>query len=456
MCFAQDVSPDLQKEFDQYSKTAKSLVKNIQSTQDFQSFNASNYTNNPEALKNPTQEQYYNNPNAMANDSNSQFNNSDQAQSTTQLYLSKPEINPNTQNNQKLKAIIANAGAISNGNSSDSLACVTKPTQSHTDPVEKTCTSAVSQQITCTDNPVISFVGQKMQINWANSCSNNIIDSCTLVSQRCTEPQEQRQIEDHKVNLTCWQYRYIYQCGSQSKNTCSSMQNCSVVSSKCIENNGKFCTKRKYIYSCPTKKCDSNQIICGSPGFCTNGKCYVPDRTAHQGTITDFAKPISKLGAIAQAGKDVSSQDPNKAKNNIRVETGTVMSCNRTGTYNHCTHPVSTQEKQLYQAKKDHKVIVVGNYCSSKVLGACLAWTEKSCVFESQFAMLVQKYGKPQIGMNFGTSKNPDCRGFTVAEFQHLDFNQIDFSSLYSNLVNSTKIPSKQEIINKVTGDVRS
>jgi len=311
ICFADGISPDMQRQYDAYQAQAKSMTKQISSRADFQSFNIGNYTNDPSAINNPQQQKYYANPNAIKADSQREFVNNDTAKYTEKAYLNEPAIDDQSVTNTKLTKVIANSQVITNA----------------------------------------------------------------------------------------------------------------------------------------------------SPGFCTDGKCFVPDRSKTQGSTTDFAKPVTQLAAVAAAGKDVSSQgytNPDEAKHKIRVEKGEIMSCKISRTFNHCTHPSSVEEKKLAKAKSKNEVIIVGKYCSSHVLNFCLGWTEKSCVFDSDFAKVVQKNGKPQIGLNFGTAKNPNCRGFTIEEFQRLNFDKMDFSELYSDVINSMNMPDKKDIIDKAKQRMRS
>lgn len=455
VCFAGNISPKMQQEFDAYESTAKSMTSDISSRSGFQNFNIGDYTNDPSAINNPSQKKYYDNEGAIKGDAERQFEDTKSAKDTEKVYLNEPSINSKSVTNTKLAQVIANSQSITNGQSAGGLECVTQPQQCHENTQTKTCTRSTTKNITCTTNPIISYTGTVhpiMHINWTNTCPTSVTNQCNLISQECSEPGETRSVEGHNVTLDCWQNRSVYQCGSNSIDTCGNVDNCSVISSKCTQSNGKVCMQRQYEYSCSSKTCDSSKILCGSPGFCTDGKCFVPDRKEHEGSSTDFAEPVAKLAAVAAAGKDI----PQKGPLDIHIEPGTVMGCKISRLYNHCTHPSSLTEKKLAKAKQKKEVIVVGKYCSSHILGFCLAWEENSCVFDSEFAKVVQQYGKPQIHMNFGSAKNPNCVGFTVDQFQKLNFDKMDFSELYSDVINATNIPSKAEIIKKAQDRIDS
>jgi len=52
-------------------------------------------------------------------------------------------------------------------------------------------------------------------------------------------------------------------------------------------------------------------------------------------------------------------------------------------------------------------------------------------------ARIIQEQGRTQLGIGWGGSRNPDCRGFTPAELQQIDFAQIDFSEFYNDALNN-------------------
>ncbi len=70
-------------------------------------------------------------------------------------------------------------------------------------------------------------------------------------------------------------------------------------------------------------------------------------------------------------------------------------------------------------------------------------------------ATLVQKGGRAQLGMDFGTVDAPNCRGFTPEEFQSIDFSKIDLTEYYDELKSRAQSDIEDEITNVIT-DVAS
>ncbi len=300
----------------------------------------------------------------------------------------------------------------------------------------------------------------KTIVNWINSCGKEITN-CPRVKKQCIEGAATKTIDGHDVHLDCWKYADVYECGDKSEDTCSAMHSCDVISSKCTLQIGEFCILQDYKMECTTKSCDSKEIKCGEPGFCTDGKCFSPDRADGQISNEGFAKTVAGFAAIADAADDVKKQDytdEDEAKKKIRIEIGKGVSCSQdsiASLYDCCQmkksiiNQCSEDDRKLFEARKKGVAAKVGRYCSNKVLGICLEHKEGWCVFDSKLARIVQQQGKPLIGLNLGTGKHPNCEGFTLEQFESVPFGRIDFSEFMQDLIDKTKFPDKQDIINQ-------
>jgi len=79
----------------------------------------------------------------------------------------------------------------------------------------------------------------------------------------------------------------------------------------------------------------------------------------------------------------------------------------------------------------------VGSRCIKKILGTCVQKAKVYCCFNSKLARIIHEQGRPQLSTdlrNWGSAKNPNCRGFTPEEFQALDFSQMDLSEYYADI----------------------
>ena len=92
------------------------------------------------------------------------------------------------------------------------------------------------------------------------------------------------------------------------------------------------------------------------------------------------------------------------------------------------------KESELYLSKLrswgklDGRCHYIGSYCDKKILDVCVQKKKTFCCFSSGLARIIQEQGREQLGIDWGTPTEPNCRGFTPEEFQKIDWNKIDFS----------------------------
>jgi len=91
-----------------------------------------------------------------------------------------------------------------------------------------------------------------------------------------------------------------------------------------------------------------------------------------------------------------------------------------------------------YRKETMDKSHYVGEYCSKYLkLGfakICVQKKKTYCVFNSKLARIIHEQGRPQIGIEWGGAKAPNCKGFTPEEFQKIDFSKLDLSEFYGDL----------------------
>ncbi|HEE9761710.1 TPA: conjugal transfer protein TraN [Pseudomonas putida] len=104
------------------------------------------------------------------------------------------------------------------------------------------------------------------------------------------------------------------------------------------------------------------------------------------------------------------------------------------------------EEQQLGMHRGANLCHFVGSYCSKKVFGACVETTEAYCCYNSILAKIINEQGKPQIGKGWGTPESPSCGGFTVEEFQQIDFSALDLSEFVDDIMNATVLPEVEDI----------
>ncbi|KDO03254.1 MULTISPECIES: conjugal transfer protein TraN [spotted fever group] len=101
----------------------------------------------------------------------------------------------------------------------------------------------------------------------------------------------------------------------------------------------------------------------------------------------------------------------------------------------------SLGEKALALKRGKGQCHFVGTYCSKrdKVFKKCLTKKSTYCCFNSKLARVFQEQGRNQLGISFGSSKYPNCRGFTVDELQRIDSLKFDLEELFADLLFDAK-----------------
>ena len=249
----------------------------------------------------------------------------------------------------------------------------------------------------------------------------------------------------------------------QTINTCKNIpSNCSFQSSKCLNfSNENICNYAQNIYNCATTTTTSTaKVTCGSNTYCINGQC---DK-AEEDSKNDFAKSISYLSALNEAGKD-----NNGSADNLKIFSGKTESCEKeTAGYNNCCRDdgwgqdymgAQCKEDDIRLAKLQSKKLChyVGSYCSKKIplIGKCLKTKKTYCCFNSKISRVISEQGRAQLGIGWGEAKSPDCRGLTPQEMEHLQFDKMDMGEISSDIAGSTTIPDAKYLEEKARQSMR-
>lgn len=96
--------------------------------------------------------------------------------------------------------------------------------------------------------------------------------------------------------------------------------------------------------------------------------------------------------------------------------------------------------EQILAMKRDNRLChSLGSYCSKrlKIIRTCVETTQSYCCFNSRLSRILNEQGRAQLGRGWGSAKRPDCRGFTLAQLQSLDFARMDLSEFYAEIAPS-------------------
>ncbi|MFA6396059.1 MAG: conjugal transfer protein TraN [Sulfurimonas sp.] len=255
---------------------------------------------------------------------------------------------------------------------------------------------------------------------------------------------------------------------------------------KCMSNVRHDCATQYTYNGLPIMQCEAIPICISGVYNPVNDQCYLGDLSCPLGDFQCITSSDNKNYCSPFACSDAASalqiEDPNTVGANDKqaggatdssgnclgnlyifngndkrcrpagLQTGGSNCCQKTSTWlglGNC----SQDEKHLSTLRQfgdlDGQCTAVGEYCSSKVLGQCVQKKKTYCCFGSPLARVIQEGGRPQLGLSWGTPESPDCRGFTPAEFQKIDFSKVDFSDWIKNDV----VPNVQ---NNAVGNIQN
>ncbi|HIF9078230.1 TPA: type-F conjugative transfer system mating-pair stabilization protein TraN [Photobacterium damselae] len=308
------------------------------------------------------------------------------------------------------------------------------------------------------------FTQKTVQMGWRDNCKG-IPNQCSQKQEVCVEGAGTRYINGVPVYLDCWKKKRTYQC--QYPNTCTPLLGKAVTGAPLtcqIENKGcktqvlGVCVENSVNLACEERQCEQTNLVCGETMFCLNGDCYFEEQKQNG----NFSEAASALAALGEAAASLNAD-------NLRIFTGKPAFCDKKpiGLSDCCADSgwgndigltqCSAEEKGLASAKEKKLTIELGEYCAEKVLGVCIRKKKSYCQFDSKMTRIIQEQGKKQLGLGFGSKKEPDCQGFTPEQLQQVDFSKIDMSEFYGDLEANMELPNMQEIqdrINDKYGDL--
>lgn len=266
---------------------------------------------------------------------------------------------------------------------------------------------------------------------------------CRVHGTSCLEGPERRTINGAPVYRACWRYEDTYLCSGDEQReepACRELRDrqCEQTNSTCVEYDASNrCRRFRQDFRCPQGSGgDGGTTVCGEDLYCPGGDCSVADRQTADTPLQDMTQAASWLAAAQNASDDF---DPD----NFTMFKGNPMRCAKTdfGFSNCCKdsgwgndigfHQCSQEEEQLGFAREAGRAHYVGSHES----GGPIDEREYStyCVFSSKLSRIIQQQGRGQLGMGWGSSRNPECRALSTEEVGRLDWSQMDLSEFYAD-----------------------
>ncbi|WP_179506813.1 MULTISPECIES: conjugal transfer protein TraN [unclassified Sphingomonas] len=298
------------------------------------------------------------------------------------------------------------------------------------------------------------------------ACQSATSDAtCTLASEVCTAPGETRVINGLSVTRSCWEWQRTYQCqGVAPANDCGALEaraDCTFSHDECLsfDPDGVTCNVHDRWYQCAIPGAGTpapSAYVCAGDLYCIDGECTQVTREAS----TEFKDAMVAMNVLGELRDGF---DPDR----LKIFSGEHLRCTRKifGLSNCCsgkgvpllTPFVCGREDREVDKRDDAGLChYVGTYCSARVLGVCVTRKQSYCCYGSKLVRILNEQGKAQLGMQWGTPKEPDCEGFLVAQFQQLDLSRMDFREVYAEFTDAAKLPSEIDLSIQIQQKIES
>ena len=279
--------------------------------------------------------------------------------------------------------------------------------------------------------------------------------TCSLSTETCSAPNETRDINGLSVTRACWQWDRTYQCqGVAPANDCSALDarpECTFSHDECLsyDADGTTCNVYDRWYQCVAADSGTPPppaYVCAGDLYCIDGECTSVEREAS----AEFKDAMVAMNVMGELRDEF---DPDQ----LKIFSGENLKCTKKlfGLSNCCSGkgvPLLTpwlcnsQDRDVDRKDDAGLCHYVGTYCSDKILGVCVTKKQSYCCYGSKLVRILNEQGKAQLGIQWGTPKEPDCEGFLIEQFQMLDLSQMDFSEVYAEFVDAASLPDEIEM----------
>ena len=288
-------------------------------------------------------------------------------------------------------------------------------------------------------------------------------DACTIASRECNEDT----CKDLDCGTLCGCFSYLdtYACYRITEDTCGKGPEegvCTQTAYGCIEENDDWCTKYRVSYHCDAR-CNKGHwevVSCDTDVYCAGEFCFPQEESPAD------SEGFAKAATYTEVIKKTALEDPKtpkifegKSYKCKKILGGVAANCcNFSGILEGWLIGCSEEEHELAEKHKEGKCHYVGSWCCAKALFVCLAKCKRYCCFHSKLARIIHEQGRGQLGDDFaegchlipdeenpgyfmsskecwGSPEDPICQGFKPEDLERINFEQIDFSEYYSDIV---------------------
>jgi len=326
-------------------------------------------------------------------------------------------------------------------------------------------------------NPARKYKDEVVTITheeWASTCgtleSHAQKGVCRLVSKSCPRGAETRDIVAsvagngkptiRSVTRPCWQYKMTYHCSYPTKDTCSSLRKsgCEQVKSQCLKKIGDMCVQWRQEFRCYQEPQKEEVLKVSQKEMKLEGAKSHAQATPNN----EMNDAISKLQVFQEMQKELKTAGEGMPQ----VFKGCSLACTKAfAGFNNCCKDrgwgqsisgCNADEKKLAQEREKKRCVGIGEYCSKKVAGVCVQKKHRYCCFPSKLSRVFHEQGRRQLGIGWGSPKNPQCRGFETDELSRLDFSKLDLQEVYDEIAARMKNKTTSIVKRNLSTNIKS
>ena len=287
-----------------------------------------------------------------------------------------------------------------------------------------------------------------------NNCDYKKINptECKLSKIYCIDNTNPRVFFGLEMHKSCWNFQKEYECieTQRYENDCASMdlKNCVLEKKQYLDDTK---TVEQFTYKCVKGQLstpDNSQLSTINYQLSTINSKQLSTINYQLSTISDNTAEFTHSVAMLMGAKELVN---NFDTDNLQFLKGSNKKCSiKLMNFGNCCKGHSgfgqcnTEELQLLRNKKDGLCHYIGEYCCERegATRMCIRKKQSYCCYPSKLARIINVSARQQLHLGFGTAEHPICDGLTQEQVQQVDFSQIDFSEIYSDVSKSITIDS--------------
>lgn len=117
------------------------------------------------------------------------------------------------------------------------------------------------------------------------------------------------------------------------------------------------------------------------------------------------------------------------------------------GVQNCCSLSISTLDRcnkteyDLATARAQELTHYVGSHCTRRSLTVCLERMHSFCTYSSMLERITAQQLHQQFGLSFGNSQNSTCQGFSPAQMEQAQLDQLNLNEYYQKIEDASRVP---------------